>query len=475
MSAAVTEKEKNRAIAENVLNAVGGKDNIAGVTHCMTRLRFNLKDDTIPNSAEIKKIKGVLGTAVSGGQYQVIIGQNVPKVYTELCSLTGLEEKAAIDENLDEPAKSSKQFSLKSVGNSIMAYLSGSMAPLIPVMVAAAMFKTVQVLLGPNMLNLMAADSDAFMVMDFLYDSFYYFLPVFLGASAAKKMGINQYLGMFLGAMLIAPDFVALIGTKETISIYGLFSAPVNKYGQSVLPILLTVAVAAPVYRFFKKHIPDVLTTLFTPFFTALVMVPIAFCLLAPFGRIAGDWLGNLLIAFGEHGGFFAIALIAGLWEFIVISGMHTVLAMFSVTTMLTLGVESCVAPAASVATFAAYGIALGGFLRLRNKEEKALALGYFVSGFLGGVTEPTLYGLGFKYKRTLIALFCGGFLGGLYAGITHVAVYAKGPANFLGVIGYIAGGTPNTVNGIVSCIIGMAAAAIITYFFGFTKDDLKD
>ena len=176
--------EKNQQIAASVLELVGGKENISFVTHCMTRLRLNLKDESIVDDEKVKKIKGVLGVAHSGGQYQIIIGQNVPKVYKAVCETGGFQQEAAIEENLDQPKE---KLTLKTIGSNIMNYMSGAMTQLIPGMIAAAMFKTVLVVLGPDMLNLIGVESDAYILLDFVYDAFFYFLPVFLGYTAAKN------------------------------------------------------------------------------------------------------------------------------------------------------------------------------------------------------------------------------------------------------------------------------------------------
>lgn len=459
----------NQQIATDVLRAVGGKENVKAVAHCMTRLRFNLKDDKLPDQEEIKKIPGVLGVAVSGGQFQIIVGQNVPKVYDEVCKLGGFAAQAAIDENLDKPKE---KLTLKSIGSNIMSYLSGSMTPLIPVMLAAAMFKTVMVLCGPDMLNLFSAESNAYILLDFLYDGFYYFLPIFVGYTAAVKLGVNPGLGLYAGAILVVPDFVALAGT-EGFTVYGI-PCITNNYSQTLLPIILSIWVLSYIYKFFKKIVPDTLSTIFTPFLTMVVMIPIEFCLLAPVGSVVGDWLGNALIAFGNVGGFIAVAVVAAAWEFLVMSGMHTALIMFAITCMMSTGYDNFVLVAGSCATWAAFGMALGAFLRLKNKTEKSLSLSYFVAGILGGVTEPVLYGVGFKYKRPFVALALGGAVGGLYAGITHVTVYVMGATNFLGLTAYVAGGTANSINGIISCLLSMIATAVFTYLFGFKKEDLN-
>lgn len=461
----------NKQIALDVLAAVGGKDNITSVTHCMTRLRFNLKDLSLPDREQIKSIKGVLGVVESGGQFQVIIGQNVPKVYEHVCALTGLQSQAPVPENLDKPKE---KLTPKKIGSNILNYMAGCMTPLIPVMMASAMFKTLMVILGPDMLGLFGAESDVYILLDFLYDGFYYFIPIFLGYTAAVKLGLNPGLGMYAGAILLVPDFVALVGNVESFKIYGLFNAPLNNYGQSVLPAVLSVWVLSYIYKFFKKIIPDTLSTIFTPFLSMVVMVPIEFCLLAPLGSICGDYLGSGMIAFGEFGGFIAVAVVAAIWEYLVMSGMHVVLITFAITSLLSTGVDTFVLTAGGCATWSAIGMALGAFLRLKDKEEKSLAFGYFVSGILGGVTEPALYGIGFKYKRPFIAMSIGGALGGLYAGIMHVGTYVMGATNFLSVLGYVAGGTSNMVNGIIACLISLFGAAIATYMIGFTPADLE-
>lgn len=455
--------DKNLQIAQDVLQEVGGKDNVTFITHCMTRLRFNLKDESVINEEKIKKLNGVIGVANSGGQFQIIIGQNVPKVYKHICELGGFKVENAVDENLDTP----KKMTPKSLGSGLLNYLSGTMSQLIPAMIAAAMFKTLIVILGPDMLKVFAADSDMYILCDFMYDAFFYFLPVFLGYAAAKKLNANVMIGLMIGTMIIVPDFVALVGVKESISIYGLFPAPVASYGQTILPVILAVWIMYYVEKVFKKVIPDVLSTVFVPFLTLFVMVPITFCICAPIGNYAGNLFGNLLIQFGNFGGFIAVAVVAALWEFLVISGMHGVLIMFGITSMMTTGVDTFVITAAGCATFAAFGMALGAFFKIRNKEEKSLALSYFISGFLGGVTEPALFGIGFKYKKPFIALMIGGLAGGLYAGIMNVGTYMLGASSALMVLGYVAGGTGNLVHGIISCVISMLATAVLTYMFG--------
>lgn len=459
----------NKKIAADVLTAVGGKENVSQVTHCMTRLRFNLKDTSIPNDEEVEKIAGVLGVAKSGGQYQVIVGQNVPKVYTELCKIGGFQTQEVVDENLDAD---SGKLTPKKIGNNILNYLAGSLTPLIPVLMAACMFKTVLSILGPEMLGLFTAESDIYILLDFVYDAGFYFFPILLGFTAAKKLGANQLLGAYLGAILIAPDFVALAGTAgATFTVFGIPCA-LNTYSQSVLPAILSVWVMSYVEKFFRKYLPDVLQTIFTPFLTILVMTPIMLCLLAPMGSFIGNYISTALIAFGDVGGFVAVAVVAAIWEFLVMGGMHIVIIMMMITMLLENGYVDGALVAGTYATFAVFGVALGAALRTKAKDAKSLAWGCFVGGMLGGVTEPTLYGLCFKHKRSFLGLMVGGALGGAYAGLTNVAMYVFGGSNVLMMVGFAGGSTANLINGIIACVLSVVGAAVVTYFWGFDKND---
>lgn len=454
--------------AAAIIEKVGGKENITLASHCMTRLRLTLKDESKANDEEVKKIDGIIGVVHAGGQYQIIVGQSVPKVYDEVIKMTGLSAQAAVNENLDGPKE---KLTLKSLGKNIMDYLSGTMVQLIPIMIAAAMFKTVNVLLGPDLLGIITPESDTYRLMDFLYEAGFYFMPVYIGYAAAKKLGVSPMLGMYMGGVLIAPGLINIVTAGEPFKVFGISIRLVN-YSQTVLPIILCVFVMSYIEKLMKKYIPDALSTIFVPFLTMFIMVPLALWIVAPIGNIIGDGVGAILNWLAAHGGFFACMVIAALWEFLVMTGMHQVILLPGIMNLLSGNPDSCVMVAGGMATWAAFGMALGAFLRLKDKKEKSLAGGYFVSGFVGGVTEPVLYGIGMKYKKPFIALAIGGALGGLYAGLTHVTVYLLGATNFLSVLGYVAGGTANLINSIVASMIAMFGTAALTYFFGFDAND---
>ncbi|MGI6229366.1 MAG: PTS transporter subunit EIIC [Tractidigestivibacter sp.] len=468
-------EDNDRRIATEVLDAIGGPENVASAAHCMTRLRLNLRDQDKADLEKVKGIKGVLGVMEVGKQTQIIIGQNVPKVYDAFCAIGGIARQDAIDENLDEAPKK-RDHSPKAIGGAILDYMSSCMTPLIPVMITAAMFRTVMMFCGPTMLNLIQEGTDLYTTLSFLYDSFFYFLPIYTGYTAAKKVGVNPLLGMYAGAMLVVPGFVTVVENGEPFTIFGI-PCMLNDYSQTILPAIISVWIMGYVYRFVNKIMPEVLSTIFTPFVTMVIMVPIEFCAIAPIGSVLGNLIGALFIAASGMGGIgnaIVVVIVSGLWTFLVLSGMHLVLAVFTMNNLLTVGVDFGVMIGATGATWGAYGLALGAFLRLRNKDDKALALGYFISGFVGGVTEPTLYGIAFKYRRCLLTLILGGAIGGLYGALTHVGFYLLGPSGFLSIVSFISDDPMNLVNGVITCVISMLATAALTYFFGFTKEEIE-
>ena len=315
----------NKQIATDVLELVGGAENVSVATNCMTRLRLTPKDNNKADVEKIKKVKGVLGCQFAGSQLQVIIGQNVPKVLAEFVAMSGVKQGAAVDENLDAPKE---KFELKNLPNIILDYLSGSMTKLIPLLMAGGLFRTIAAVLGPTMLGVLSdTDPTYTFLYTTLYEATFTFIPIYLGYAAAKKLGASPVLGMLLGGALMAPSVVS-VATQEgggIISVYGIQIAAAN-YQQSVLPIILSVPVLYFVEKFFKKVMPDVLSTVFTPFCTMIVTIPIAFIVLAPIGNEIGSLIANALFGLADLGGIgilIVMAILGAFWQLFVVCGMH--------------------------------------------------------------------------------------------------------------------------------------------------------
>lgn len=466
----------NKQIAENVLRGIGGKENVANVTHCITRLRFNLKDDSAADKEGLKKIDGVISVVSAPGQLQVVIGNNVNKVYDELCAIGGFEKRKAIDENLDKKQREpgAKGFCKWLIGG-ILDGVSGCVVPLIPLIMVAGILRMLPTLLGDTM-GILSAESDLYKLLTFTGGAGLYFLPVAVGYTGAKKFGCTPVLGILLGAMLIHPDFMAMATSMEPVAftVYGIPCTLVN-YSQTIIPMILATWVMGYVERFFKKHIPDFLSTVFTPLLTIVVMIPLTFCMLGP----VGSWLGNGVYALlnGIHtvAGPVGYALVCALWLLLLTCGLHQVLIAMAIVPLLSGNPDSFIMSASGLSAFATYGVIIGGFIRARKKESRTELGAYFLSNFLGGVGEPVLFGFILKYKKPLVAQIVGGFAGGLVAGFAHVTVYQAMPVlNFLNFLGYMGPDPSNIIWAGISAAVCVVVAAAVTFILGFDEDQEK-
>lgn len=457
----------NRQIAENVLQAIGGKDNVSNVTHCMTRLRFNLKDASIPDKEAIKKLDGVLGVADAAGQFQVVIGNNVTKVYDEVCAIGGFEKKKAVEENLDKPKQ---PLTPKSFLKGILDGISGCVVPLIPMLMVAGLLKMIPILFSGT-LGIMSADSDLYTLLTFTGDAGLYFLPVALGYTGARKFGASPVLGILLGAMLIHPTFVAIATEGASFTVFGI-PCTVESYAQTIIPMILATWCMGYVERFFKKYIPDFLSAVFVPLLTIVVMIPLTFCFFGP----VGYWLGNLVYAIlnGLYtvAGPIGFAVVCALWLLLLTCGMHQVLLTMALVPLLSGTPDHFVMAASGLSAFATYGVIIGGLIRARKKETRTELVAYFLSNFLGGVGEPVLFGFILKYKKPLIGQIAGGFAGGLVGGIAGVTVYQAMPVlNFLNFLGFVGGDGSNLIWAGISAAVCVVVAAAVTAIIGFDED----
>ena len=345
-------------------------------------------------------------------------------------------------------------------------YLSGAMVKMIPVLLVCGMFKTVQTLIGPSMLGLVDETDNLYALLGMVYDAGFYFMPIYLGYSCAEKLGGTPVLGSLLGGIMMVPAFAQLASDGAAFTVYGIPCTPVD-YSRTVLPIVMSAALLAVLEVRLRKSLPKVLAPMFAPLLAMAITLPAALCALGPLGSWCGNALGAALFSLGDQGGLvtvMGVGIIAASWEFLVIAGMRSLLLALGLANMLAVGTDSFVLVGAGVAIWAAFGMALGGFLRQRGTAEGGEALGYFVSGIVGGVTEPALYGLGLRYRRPLIGLAVGGFVGGIWAGATHVTAYIMGSSSFLSILGYVGGGALNTLNAGISDLLAMGVAAVVTY-----------
>ena len=472
---AKTKDYKN--VSEQILQLVGGKDNIATATHCVTRLRLNLKDMSLADAESIKKIPGVMGCNVLGGQFQIIIGQEVSALYEQFCEIAGIATHAAINENLDASLTDGKEkVSLKKIGNSILAYVSSCMVGVLPVLIGAAMCKTIGIILGPSVLNIISETSDMYMMFDFLYDACFYFLPLYLGYTAAKALKVDIIWGLYLGALIIVPDFVGLVGVRDTFSIFGL-PVPVAGYAQTFLPVVLGVWIMSYIWKFLNKYIPKVVAPILIPTLLILIMTPIMFAFCAPIGNYIGNGISAVFVAI--NGASLPVRMVGSiilsiLLPFVVLCGMHTAIYISAYVSFIEIGSESFLMPLSFAMSCVIYGMALGAMVKMKKKENKSKATSYFLSGVLGGLSEPTLYGICLKYKSALPVMCICNAIAGLLSSILAPSVYLFGGTyNVFSAITYVAaGGVSNIIKGLGLSIFCLIMGAVGTALFCNFGDD---
>ena len=452
---------KYNEIATGVLTNVGGKDNVSNLYHCMTRLRFVLKDKTAAAEDAIKAVKGVLGINWDkSGELQVIIGPDVDNVYKQLLDLTGLKETEKIDENLDEV----KDHSLKGILNEIVGAFSACMNPLVPMFVLVGTFNVIAALIGPSFFKLVAEDSA-------LYTNFYnvgqaiiYFLPVLIAVPAARHFRTNQYISLVLACLLVYPSFIELI-SSGTYTVFGI-PATSATYTSSVLPIMLTVFVQKYVEKLADRISPTSMKVILFPFLTVLIMLPLMFCVLGPLGTLIGTLLANAIIGLRTAAGPIETALVTALIPFMTAFGIGRPIFFICMSMLFANGVEYAYMPIAMVLNnFLAMAVALG--FALKNKgNDRQLGITSFVACLLGGVSEPTLFGILLPHKKLYLPVIIGGAIGGLVLGILNVGYYQFGPSNVLSVIGYIsAADASNFTKGCIAAGVTFLATLLMVLF----------
>ncbi len=458
----MAKQHKYEELSSEIIQLVGGKDNISFFTHCMTRLRFNLKDRGIVDVEKIDKVNGVIRAQWSNDQLQIVVGQDVSEAYKLICEKTGLVKEETVNENLDGEKK---KFSIGQIFDAI----SGSIAPLIPMMIGGGMIKVIALVL--TMLGWLDPESSTTAVINFAGDAAFYFLPIFLGATAAKKFNTNQGLGMFMGAILIHPNFVALVAAGNPIDLFGL-PITLSSYGSTVIPIIMVVWIMSYVQRFFAKISPNAVRSIVEPLGTMIVMIPLALCVVGPLGVILGNYLSIAIVFIYETTGFIGVGLLAAILPLLVMTGMHAALTPYWVGSMSTLGYEPFFLVAMIISNLNQGAATAAVAIRAKGTNLKSTAASCAVTAIVGGVTEPAMFGITLKYKKPLYAAMIGSFCGGAYAGLMKVYCYAFPGSGGLFALPSFIGPTPaNIINMIIGVAIGMAVTFVLTLIIGFEEE----
>ena len=446
----------NKQIAEQVLAEVGGRENVSSVTHCMTRLRFVLKDQSIPEKNGITKIKGVVGVNVAGGQYQVIIGNSVGNVYKELTAL-GVSEVGA--QGGDVPKKKVNPVS------AVIEFISACMAPLFFAIIAGGLIKVLLVIFGPTLLGWMSDTSDTYILMNALGDAPFYFLPVMVAVSASRKLNCHTYLAVMIAGMLLYPDLITLLSGDTPTYLFGVIPVMHGSYSSSIIPAMLSTLLLKYVEILVDRFTPQWSKNFLKPLLIVVITAPITLCLLAPLGLMIGNVLQLVINTIYGFAPWLAMLLFAGAMPFIVMTGMHWAFVPACLLALADPGYDVLLTVAMLSSNTAQAGATFGVAFKTRDPDMRQMAIPAGISALLAGVTEPAMYGVTLRLKKPMIAACIAGAVGGLISGFVNLRAYAFATPCLTAIVQFIApdGGS----NFMFACII-FAVVFVLSFSLSF-------
>ena len=461
---------KYEALAKDIVKNVGGKDNVAGLVHCITRLRFTLKDEGIAKDQVIKEMEGVVTVMKSGGQYQVVIGNHVPEVFEDVMQL--LDLKAGAEETGER--KSGKLF------DKAIDMVSGIFQPILGIMAACGMLKGLNTLFVT--LGLYGADCGGYLIINAAGDALFTFLPLFLGYTAAQKFKLKPMLGLAIGAAMCYPGIQAgalsagaeplyylLEGTMFRSPVYiNFFGIPVISvnYTGTVIPVILAVWFASKCEKFFSKYIPDLVKFFFVPMLTLLVTIPVSMLFLGPVATFGSTLISEFTLAIRSFSPTLAGAVVGLTWQILVIFGMHWGFIPVYINNVQTLGYDNVMMPFFAC-TFATSAVVLALFFKTKDNKLKERAVPNCISGIFG-VTEPAIYGILLPKKKPFIISCIAGGIGGAFYGYFNFKKFILGGMGIFELPNMMNpdGSMGNILVAFAGIGISMAAGFLLTMFF---------
>jgi PTS system IIA component, Glc family (TC 4.A.1)/PTS system IIB component, Glc family (TC 4.A.1)/PTS system IIC component, Glc family (TC 4.A.1) len=425
--------------ASQIVDAVGGPDNIVGLTHCATRLRFQLRDSSPIDKAEVEAIPGVMGAVPqSGNRYQIVIGGAVAGVYNDIMDLPAMKGLSSSSGNQSDADVKAEHRSKGPRGkfswlDNLFEYLSDSFRPIMGALLGASLFITFMALMGSLGVIGNWADSrvtlpPSWQFVNLAWQCVFYFLPLLVAYNATKRLNADPWVGFSVMAVVMLPAFTELGKTAHPLTLGGfkvnvvdVFGLPLTifNYGSQVFPPLIMAAILAPLYKWLKKIISPNVQMIFVPFLTMLIMIPLTAFLIGPIGVYAGAGLANGLKAVNDVSPFIFAVLIPLLYPFMVPLGLHWPLNAVMLLNIQTLGYDYIQGPMGAW-NFACFGATAGVlFLSVRDKDVtmRQTAIGALAAGLLGGISEPSLYGIHLRYKKIYPSMLVGCLVGGVIIG----------------------------------------------------------
>ncbi|MCT0023762.1 PTS cellobiose/arbutin/salicin transporter subunit IIBC [Weissella confusa] len=453
-----------KKLANSVVDAVGDVGNVTNLTHCMTRLRLILKDEAKASDETVKNIPGVMGLVKQGGQYQIIIGNNVAAAYKEILAL-GVDGGATVDAS-EQPKQ---KWTLKRVGMTILDAIIGTMTPLIPAIIGGSMVKLLAMLL--LMTGVVGETNSTYVLLNTIGDAAFFFLPILVAVSASKKFGTNTYLAVAIAGLIVHPVFMDLMAKAAEGQAVTLAMLPITsvKYTYTIIPAIVMSWLLRYIEAGVDRITPLVTKNFLKPMLILLVGAVIAISIVGP----AGVWLGNGIsaVVYGIHGklGWLAVAIVGAIWPLLVMTGMHRVFTPTIVTTIAETGSEAMVMPSEIGANMSLGGVSLAVAFKTKNRELRQTALAAASSALIAGITEPALYGVAIRLKRPMIASVITGFIAGAVAGLAGLASHSMAAPGLFTSVQFIDKDNPTSILWIAAVMaISVVVSFALTLILGF-------
>lgn len=406
-------------LGKKILSLVGGEQNIASITHCATRLRMRLKNQKIAhaNKEAIENLNGVISVVEKAGQFQVVIGPTVPRIYDELVDGTNLLKGENSKENNGQ--KEDTNWFLR-----VMDVVGGIFTPLLPLLAGSGVFRGLVLL--ATQLHWLSTTSSTYNILTCASTAVFYFLPILLAVTTAEKFKCDKFVAIAIMGALIMPTFTNMMGKTGNGVVVHFFHIPIvlMTYTSTVIPAILAIWCLSYLEKWLRTWIPDNLQLLFVPLISLFIMVPLTAGLFGPFGVYVGEWISKAINWLMSLNGWIAGALIGGIWNIFVIFGLQWAVNPVMINNISSLGYDYIV-PLTAAANFGMAGATLGTFFRTKNEKMKTYSISALLSIFFAGITEPAIYGIGVRYKKPLIGAVAGGAAGGAIIGGLKVKAFA--------------------------------------------------
>ena len=456
MSNSVRDYEK---LAVDIINAVGGKENIVKAARCATRLRLVLKETPKDAHKKVSELTGVITVVENNGQFQVVIGTHVGKVFDKVQTIVDLD-----DSSKDEAPKGT-------ILNRVIATMSAVFAPFIYILAAAGILQGCLILI--NMAYPSFQSTGTYEVLSFMSWAPFTFLPIFIAITASRHFKCNMFIAVACCASLVSPtwsEIAARIAGGENISFLGIALAETT-YTSSVLPPLFLVWILSYVEKFVEKSLPDVVKSLFTPLLCMIIMVPLTIVAIGPVSDNLATAIANGYNSLYNFAPALAAAVIGGLWQIVVIFGVHWGVTPMCLANYDMYGMDTFQA-FQTMAVVAQMGAAFGVFLKAKKMETKNVSLSAGITGIFG-ITEPAIYGVTLKYKKPFICGCVAGALGAVVASFFNVAYYAyAGLPGLLTVVNAINPENQTSIMGMaIGCAIAVIGSIILVQIVGFGEE----